>query len=162
MNTPTNPAPFSKGHKKTPLVYKVLIVLSMMSIIGGSLTGVMTYMNVGDADSFFMDWLNSFLSAFILMPIGLLLMGLITKLVEQQMPNANKFKRNFVAGAIMACIMESMLALSTTSHNIGFSNSSEFLAAWLNSFLAALPLGLALMTIMSITIKPKLELFLKS
>jgi len=162
MNTPTElPLPSQSG-RKTPLVYKVLIILSIMSVIAGSLTGVMTYMNVGYSNTFLTDWLSSFLSAFILMPIGLLLMGLITKFVEQQMPNTNEHKRNLIVGAIMACVMESIMAFSTTTTNIGYSTSTEFLSAWLTSTLAALPLGLTFMVIMSMIIKPKLELFLKS
>lgn len=40
---------------KTPLIHKIAVVLGMMTLMGGTLTGVMTYMNVGYSDSFFSD-----------------------------------------------------------------------------------------------------------
>ncbi|MDO6561797.1 DUF2798 domain-containing protein [Amphritea sp. 1_MG-2023] len=147
---------------KTPLIYKALVVVSIMSVMGGSLTGVMTYMNVGYANTFYSDWLSSFLAALILMPVGFLLMGLITKLVALWLPNANAHARNLVTGGMMACIMESMMAFSTTANTLGFSNFADFLTGWSFSFLAALPLGLTLMMVISLTVKPKIELYLKS
>lgn len=147
---------------KTPLIYKVLVVLSIMSVMGGSLTGVMTYMNVGYANTFYSDWLSSFLGAFMLMPVGFLLMELITKLVVQWLPNTDAHARNLVVGGLMACIMESMMAFSTTVNTLGFSSSADFLTGWLFSFLAALPLGLTLMVVMSLTVKPKIERYLTS
>jgi hypothetical protein len=44
--------------KKTPVLLKVLVLVSMMSLIGGSLTAVMTYMNVGFGDTFIQQWLS--------------------------------------------------------------------------------------------------------
>ncbi|MGE6439852.1 hypothetical protein ACQKDA_14670, partial [Psychrobacter sp. NPDC078370] len=44
------------GIKKTPLLYKVLLILALMTVIGGLLTGVMTYMNIGYSDTFLVDW----------------------------------------------------------------------------------------------------------
>ncbi|WP_241148735.1 DUF2798 domain-containing protein [Photobacterium sanguinicancri] len=44
---------------KTPVVYKVLVVFAMMTLMGGSLTGVMTYINLGYTSSFLSDWLSA-------------------------------------------------------------------------------------------------------
>ena len=148
--------------KKTPLLYKVLLILTMMTVIGGLLTGVMTYMNVGYSDTFFHDWSRALLAAFAIMPIGFLLMGLITKTISQMLPNTQAYKRNLITGILMACIMESMLAFSTAAKTIGFADQAAFLNGWLEGFLVALPVGLTLMVIMSMTIKPKIEAFLKS
>jgi hypothetical protein len=150
------------GTKKTPLLYKVLLILTMMTVIGGLLTGVMTYMNVGYSNTFFHDWSRALLAAFAIMPIGFLLMGLITKTINQMLPNTQAYKRNLITGILMACIMESMLAFSTAAKTIGFADQAAFLNGWLQGFLVALPVGLTLMVIMSMTIKPKIEAFLKS
>ncbi|MEL0640697.1 hypothetical protein V6260_08775 [Pseudoalteromonas aliena] len=54
------------------------------------------------------------------------------------------------------------MAFVTATNNIGYSNIHVFLAGWLEGLLAALPIGLTIMIIMSVTIKPKIEKFLKS
>ena len=158
----TMTAPFP-NQKKTPLIYKILVVLGMMTLMGGTLTGVMTYMNVGYIDTFFADWFSSFLkTVLVMMPFGLLMMTLVTKLLGKLMPKASEKKRNLVVGLNMAVIMESMMAFTTTANNIGFDDMALFANSWLQGFLAALPVGLALITIISMTIKPKVERFLKS
>ena len=62
----------------------------------------------------------------------------------------------------MAVIMESLLAFTTSANNIGFNDASAFIDGWKSAFVAALPVGLALMMLVSTTIKPKVEAFLKS
>jgi len=161
MNEQTAPFTAMPAQKTTPLIYKVFVVLAMMSLIGGSLSGVMTYMNVGYSDTFLNDWLSSFLAVATVMPVGFILMGLMTKLVEKLLPNTAEKKRNMLLGLVMACIMESIMSFATALNNIGFA-SDHFFAGWLNGFLAALPLGLIIVTTMSMTVKPKIEQFLKS
>ncbi|SON51994.1 DUF2798 domain-containing protein [Vibrio tapetis] len=151
-----------KQQTKVPLIYKILIVLGMMSVMAGSLTGVMTYMNLGYTDSFAADWLGSFVSAVCVMPFGFALMSLVTNQVNHLMPNTSEIRRNVITGLIMACLMESIMAFATATNNIGFSEPSAFLTGWLNGFLAALPLGMVLVITMSLTIKPKIERILKS
>lgn len=38
--------------KKTPLAYKILVVMAMMILMGGSLIGLMTYINIGFSETF--------------------------------------------------------------------------------------------------------------
>ncbi len=76
---------------KTPLIHKIAVVLGMMTLMGGTLTGVMTYMNVGYSDSFFSDWLHSFLMAIVvLVPTGMVMMTLMTKLVGKLFSRASE------------------------------------------------------------------------
>jgi len=148
--------------KKTSLIYKVLVVLGLMSVIGGSLTGVMTYINAGYTDAFLTNWLSSFLKALVVMPIGFLLMKVISTIIEKWLPNMATIKRNLVIGLVMALIMESILSFTTAANIIGFSSYAMLFSGWLHAFMAALPLGLTIMLIMSMSIKPRVELFLKS
>ena len=153
----------STEQKKTPLLVKLLAVASMMTMMGGTLTGVMTYMNLGFTDSFFTDWLSSFLLAAVtVMPLGFTLMALLTKLAETLLPNTGEKIRNVLIGLTMACIMESGIALSTAINNIGINDLSALYSAWLQAVLGALPVALTLMVIVSLTIKPKIEALLKS
>lgn len=134
-----------------------------MLTIGGSLTAVMTYMNVGFGEAFIGNWLSSLaLVVVIMMPIGMVMMTLVTKLVAKVLPNYGEKARNLIVGLIMAFIMESIMAFVTAANNIGFSDTSAFTSGWFNGFIAALPIGPAIMVVMSMTVKPKLERFMKS
>ena len=62
----------------------------------------------------------------------------------------------------MALIMESVMAFVTATNTIGYADMRLFLNGWTEGLLAALPIGLTIMLIMSVTVKPKLERFLKS
>ncbi|MEZ9894739.1 DUF2798 domain-containing protein [Vibrio lentus] len=156
--TPTLPE-----QKGTPVLYKIMVMMSLMLTIGGSLTAVMTYMNVGFGEAFIGKWLSSLaLVVVIMMPIGMVMMTLVTKLVAKVLPNYGEKARNLVVGLIMAFIMESIMALVTAANNIGFSDTSAFTSGWFNGFIAALPIGLTIMVVMSMTVKPKLERFMKS
>ncbi|GIU54125.1 MULTISPECIES: DUF2798 domain-containing protein [Shewanella] len=149
-------------NNKTPLIYKVLTVLGMMTLMGGTLTGVMTFLNLGYSDSFFSDWLSAFLLAAVtVMPAGFTMMALLTKLVEILMLNSGEKLKNTLIGISMALIMESGIALSTTYNNLGVTNSETFFTAWFNTLVTALPFALTIMVIVSLTIKPKVEAILK-
>ncbi|MFA0324301.1 DUF2798 domain-containing protein [Vibrio splendidus] len=156
--TPTLP-----DQKGTPVLYKILVMMSLMLTIGGSLTAVMTYMNVGFGEAFIGNWFSSLaLAVVIMMPIGMVMMTLVTKLVDKVLPNYGEKARNLIVGLIMAFIMESIMAFVTAVNNIGFSDTSAFTSGWFNGFIAALPIGLTIMVVMSMTVKPKLERFMKS
>ncbi|PTP70313.1 DUF2798 domain-containing protein [Vibrio splendidus] len=156
--TPTLP-----DQKGTPVLYKILVMMSLMLTIGGSLTAVMTYMNVGFGEAFIGNWFSSLaLAVVIMMPMGMVMMTLVTKLVDKVLPNYGEKARNLIVGLIMAFIMESIMALVTAANNIGFSDTSAFTCGWFNGFIAALPIGLTIMVLMSMTVKPKLERFMKS
>ena len=156
--TPTLPE-----QKGTPVLYKVLVMMSLMLTVGGSLTAVMTYMNVGFGEAFIGNWFSSLaLAVVIMMPIGAVMMTLVSKLVAKVLPNYGEKARNLIVGLIMAFIMESIMAFVTAANNIGFSDTSAFTSGWFNGFIAALPIGLTIMVVMSMTVKPKLERFMKS
>ncbi|WP_239502535.1 DUF2798 domain-containing protein [Vibrio astriarenae] len=147
----------------TPLYKKVLVVAGMMTLMGGTLTGVMTYMNLGYSDSFFNSWMSAFVTtALVMMPIGVTLMTLITKLLGTLLPNIKESHRNIIVGLIMAVTMESIMAFTTTAKNLGFVDNPDFGNQWATSFFAALPVALTLMVTISMTIKPKIERYLRS
>ena len=162
MTDNTDTLVLTEAAAKTPIIYKILLGLTLMGVIGGALTAVMTYMNVGYTETFFTDWRKAFFSALTIMPVGIIMMGLLTKLFEKLLPDTHHHKRNLLIGGVMAVIMESILAFSTAASMIGFASKSEFLMGWFDGFIGALPVGLAIMVVMSLTIKPKIEAFMKS
>lgn len=92
--TPTLPE-----QKGTPVLYKVLVMMSLMLTVGGSLTAVMTYMNVGFGEAFIGNWFSSLaLAVVIMMPIGVVMMTLVTKLVAKVFPNYGEKARNLIGG----------------------------------------------------------------
>ena len=163
MNTPALVNSALVEPKKTPIIYKIMVMVSIIVFVGGSLTGIMTYTNVGITEHFYMDWFTSFLSAVLVMaPVGLAMTALMNTLVAKLLPKASELKRNLVISVFMALTMESLMAFVTATNNIGFANMRLFYTAWVEGLLAALPTGLTLMLVMSVTVKPKLERFLKS
>ena len=163
MNTPTLVNSALVEPKKTPVIYKIMVMVSIIVFVGGSLTSIMTYTNVGITEHLYMDWFTSFLSAVLLMaPVGLAMTALMNTLVAKLLPKASELKRNLVISVFMALTMESLMAFVTATNNIGFANMRLFYTAWVEGLLAALPIGLTLMLVMSVTVKPKLERFLKS
>ncbi|WP_394243068.1 DUF2798 domain-containing protein [Vibrio astriarenae] len=149
--------------EKTPLYKKVLVVAGMMTLMGGTLTGVMTYMNLGYSETFFQSWVTAFLTtALVMMPIGLAMMTIVTKLFNSLLPNIDESKRNLIVGLTMAMIMESIMAFTTTVKNLGLVGNPDFGTQWAMSFITALPVALVLMVTISMTIKPKIERFLRS
>ncbi|MFT2099330.1 DUF2798 domain-containing protein [Marinomonas sp. 2405UD66-6] len=151
------------GAAKRPLYQKILVIACLVSVVGGSLTGIMTYINVGFRESFFIDWLSSFAIAVLVMaPAGLLFMTMISKSLEKLLPNAHNMLRQVLTGIGMAFVMESILAVSTTANLTGFTNADVFISTWQQAFLAALPFGLCIGLTMSLVLKPKLEKFMAS
>lgn len=149
--------------KKTPIIHKIFVILGMVTFMGGTLTGVMTYLNIGYNDTFFTQWVTSFFTAATtVIPLGLITMALLTKEAEKRLPKLSTKARDVLIGISMACIMESGMAFTTALNNIGLENRVAFFSAWLDGLLGALPIALVLMTITSMTIKPKVEKFLKN
>lgn len=149
--------------QKTPLVQKIMVAVAMMSVMIGSITAIMTYVNVGFGESFLVTWLSSFiLAALVMAPCGMLFMTLISKLVAKVFGHLSKLQQNFVVGMLMAVVMESIMAFSTAINTTEFSNTGLFFEAWLAGFLTALPVGLVIAITMSLTVKPKLEKFMAS
>ncbi|WP_249322871.1 DUF2798 domain-containing protein, partial [Pseudoalteromonas ruthenica] len=75
MSTPQLTNPEMVEPKKTPVIYKILVMVGIITIVGGSLTGIMTYVNVGVTEQFYADWFTSFISAVLVMaPICFVMM----------------------------------------------------------------------------------------
>ncbi len=162
-NTTLTISPNEIDIKKTPISLKILVVLALMITIGGILTGIMTYMNVGLGKTFIANWLSSLAFAIICMiPIAIILMRFLTKIINKIMPNKSENVKNLMTGVSMSLIMESIISFITSVNNIGLSNISNFMISWLHALLAALPVGMAIVVITSMTVKPKIEKFLKS
>jgi len=62
----------------------------------------------------------------------------------------------------MALIMESIMACVTTWHLTIASNVNEFITMWVSVLLTALPIGVVISIVLSLMIKPKLQLFWNS
>lgn len=148
---------------KRPLYQKLMVMATVMTTIGGTLTGIMTYINVGNTDTFLATWFSSFLIAvLVMMPIGLISMTLIGKLIQKVMPKAKKIIQQLITGLSMALIMESVLAGTTAANTVGLESKAAFVDAWGQGFMAALPIGIIIALVMSLFLKPKLDAFMAS
>lgn len=143
------------------LLKKILVMMGMMTLIGGTFTAIMTYVNIGFSDNFFIKWSESLIFAVLfMMPLGGVFMFLSNKFIKFIFPNLRYILQNILVGICMALCMESIMAISTTINIIGYPSFELFSSFWLKSYLAALPFALIFSPIMTIVIKPKIEKFL--
>ncbi|WP_368031375.1 DUF2798 domain-containing protein [Arcobacter sp. s6] len=143
------------------LLKKILVMMGMMTLIGGIFTAIMTYVNIGFSDNFFIKWSESLIFAVLfMMPLGGVFMFLSNKFIKFIFPNLRYILQNILVGICMALCMESIMAISTTINIIGYPSFELFSSFWLKSYLAALPFALIFSPIMTIVIKPKIEKFL--
>ncbi len=143
------------------LLKKIFVMIGMMTLIGGTFTAIMTYVNIGFTDDFFTKWSESlFFAVIFMMPLGGVFMFLSNKFIKFIFPNLRYILQNILVGICMALCMESIMAISTTVSIIGYPNFDLFSSFWLKSYLAALPFALVFSPIMTIVIKPRIENFL--
>lgn len=147
-------------HTSSHTVLKICIIAAIVIVIGGSLTFAMTWKNVGFHNDFFITWLGSFaLCVVCIAPIGSTISVLLNKAVNYSLPRASALNRNLTFGLIMAILMESIMAVVTTFKIYGLINISKFVGFWLASLVAALPIGILFSIILTLIIKPRLEIF---
>ena len=148
---------------RTPLIYKIGVVSTLISLMAGALTGLMTYVTVGYTDAFGHHWLASFgLAIGVMVPLGVFTMAALSRLLAKVMHRHTPTRQNIVSGALMALIMESLLAASTAWRTTGLANISEYGQAWFTGFISALPVGLCLSITMALWAKPRLQRFMAS
>lgn len=141
-------------------IKKISIIILLVSVIGGSLTFVMTWRNIGFGDEFLSSWMTSFiLSLCVLAPLGAVVSIMLDKLIYAILPQLSKLKHDILFGLSMAIVMEAVMALVTTLNLKGFLNFEVFFGFWSQTLLTALPLGILISIILSLIIKPRLELF---
>ena len=143
------------------LLKKICIILSIVISIGGTLTFVMTWKSIGFSESFLASWISSFaLCVVFIAPIGGIIAMLIHKALAAILPNIPKVRMNVIFGLCMAVTMESIMAVITTINTNGVSDWNYLAAVWASTLLAALPIGIVFSVIVSLIIKPKLEVML--
>jgi hypothetical protein len=141
-------------------VKKSAIIISFIIVIGGFLTFLMTWRNIGFSNHFIGAWLSSFaLCVLCIAPIGGVISIVTNSLVNKVFYTLSMTQKNIVFGFIMAVVMESIMAIVTTINLHGFLILSEFIALWGTTFISALPAGLVISILMSLVIKPKLAVF---
>lgn len=142
---------------------KILLVAAMVTLVGGTFTGIMTYSNIGFSDAFASQWAFSFMQAVcVIFPMGMFIMWVMHNVVEAFFGRLSSLHKNLIFSLGMALSMEAIMALSTTYRNIGLGDWQQFSQAFLASYLMVLPVALVLSPIMTLFIKPKMEAFLAS
>ena len=141
-------------------VQKIAIIISFIMVIGGLLTFLMTWRNIGFSHHFIGAWLSSFAWCVLcIAPIGGVISIVTNSLVNKVFYALSRTQKNIVFGLVMAVIMESIMAIVTTINLHGFLLPSEFVDYWGATFISALPAGLIISVLMSLVIKPRLAVF---
>ncbi|WP_369927713.1 DUF2798 domain-containing protein [Leisingera sp. XS_AS12] len=148
---------------RRPFIQKIAILLTVMSSVAGTLTGLMTWANTGFSGSFFPNWGISFVKAlFVLLPFAFLLMGIFDKLLSRLLPKVRPFGRRVLLGLIMAVIMQSLMAVITAGTEAGFGDLAVVKVLWLKAFVTAFPVGLVLALVLTTTVRPWLLAMLRA
>jgi hypothetical protein len=143
------------------MIKKIFVMIGMMSLMGGIFIAIMTYVNIGFSDEFFVRWYTSlFFAILVMMPLGGVVMFMANKVIKSTLPELKIFIQNILIGIIMALCMEAIMAIITTLNILGYPNISQFSSFWLRSYLLALPAALVISPLMTIFVKPKLDAYL--
>jgi len=136
LDVKVNPA----NKKMSKLFKKITVVLCLIILFGGTLTGIMTYSNSGFSKNFLMDWLSSFLLCVVVMaPLGGGISYLLHKLVSNVFARFSELKRNIIFALMMAIFMEAIMAIMaiiTVTNNIAFIDTDHFYSAWIRACLS--------------------------
>ncbi|XPF93228.1 DUF2798 domain-containing protein [Colwellia sp. RE-S-Sl-9] len=136
----------------------VPIMLSFMLLMVGTITAIMTLINLQPSQSFLNTWVDTFTFAFLVMlPVGGAIFITISKCINQFFSTWSSLQKNLLQGILMAVIMESLMAVVSILNSHSYESITEFSGYFLNTLLYALPVGLALSCFMSLVVKPKLE-----
>ncbi|MBU2872177.1 DUF2798 domain-containing protein [Colwellia sp. E2M01] len=139
----------------------ILVVLPIILTLIGTITGIMTYVNLTPAQDFISAWLKSFAFAFVVMlPLGVLILTAMSKLIDKFFGSLTSLQKRLLQGVLMAIVMESILAVVTTTVNHGYESHLQFINLVSTSFIYALPVGLAFSCLMTLILQPKLQQFL--
>lgn len=141
------------------ILKKISLMVSFILVMTGLITSVMTWFARSNGQGFFEVWLPTWaMVGFGLAPIGFTLFWGLGKLLDHALPHASYAVRTVLHGALMALIMESLMASVTTYQIQGFDG--DFAAIWLRALLAGLPVAAVMSVLGTLVIKPKLEAFM--
>jgi hypothetical protein len=97
-----------------------------------------------------------------MLPAGFTFMMFLNFVVGKLLPYLSEMKKNMLIGLVMALFMEAVMAIGSASTNVGFSDITIFVDVWLQAYLTALPLGILIAVVMTLTLKPKIQRFMAS
>lgn len=139
---------------------KLVVLFSIMCTLIGTITAVMTYVNLSSSQAFLTTWLNAFVFAvFVMLPLGGLIFVTLSKVINKYFSTWSAIQKKLIQGVFMAIVMESIMAIVTTVINHEYQALWQFLTLIATSFIYALPVGLAFAVLMSLVLQPKLEQF---
>ncbi|KXI28951.1 DUF2798 domain-containing protein [Paraglaciecola hydrolytica] len=139
---------------------KALVLLPIMLCLIGTITGIMSYVNLAPEQDFLQAWLYAFVFAFaVMLPSGALVFAAAHKLVNSLFTSLPTLYKKLLQGVLMAVAMESIMAIVTTLINHEFVGISPFLNMVFTSFIYALPIGLGFACLMTFVLQPKLARF---
>ena len=119
---------------------------------------IMTWVNMLTFSDFGVAWVRAFLFAIVtVLPIGGLMFLALHQLICRVFSNWPAMLRNLLNGVILAVVLESIMALTTTASIQNFHSVNQFFDLYISSFLYALPVGLLYACITATTVNFKVE-----
>ena len=131
--------------------------LGIQFIIALLLSLVMTAINYGFTGAFVYNWAKGFVVAFIIIPLALRLIPLVAQGVRALIGNCSLIVLRSLVSVSVAVMMEGIVSFAVTLAQHGFE--SGWLLSWANTFVKALPVGLAIGFTMTFIVHPRMHRF---
>lgn len=146
---------------KKRTLQKIAVIATMVLIMTGIFTSVMTAWSRPVGTDFLTAWLPAWgIAICIMAPTGFIIYTLISLMLSRIAPSLTYHKKNIVIGILMAVVMESIMGTIVAVQLVGFS--TDFLAILGSNLIAALPFAIVVGVIMNLLIKPRLDRFMAS
>ncbi|MEM9197233.1 MAG: hypothetical protein AAGD12_05205 [Pseudomonadota bacterium] len=135
---------------------KLAVAVGIILSFTGLTTAFVTLYKLSGDQSFWAEWLPIWLqAAFVIAPLGLLIMAAMNKAVDAIWPNISEFGRKTVQSVTMPLIMGALMAGVATVQLHGWTGG--FWAFWASALLAVLPVAFVVGGLMTFVIKPRLD-----
>lgn len=138
-----------------PLWRRLLPLLIVLPTVGGLLSGLITWINLGWSADFGARWARAFLTALPVMPLGMGVMVALDRVLVPRLPAASPLATKVLLAVLTAVVMESLMATAVTLSNRGLG--AEFPQWWARAFVQSLPVGLLIGLVMSFVVRPRLQ-----
>lgn len=135
---------------------KVSIALAIILSFTGITTAAVTFYKMSGTQSFWIEWFAIWMrAAFVMVPIGLLILAGVNKVIDLAVPNTAEMPRKYIQSLIMPLVMGSLMAGVATLQLHGWSGG--FWTFWSSAMIPALPIAFLVGIMMTFVIKPKLD-----
>ncbi len=148
---PAAPVPPSAAHFRWRRLLPLVTVMPAIALV---LSGLITWLNLGGGAGFFARWMQAFVTALPVMPLGMLTLMGLDRVLGPRLATWPRVPATVLLAVCTAVVMELLLSCVVTLSNHGLG--AAFPGQWATAFVRSLPAGFAIGLLMGFVIKPRL------